>query len=85
MSITKYFIPLTTRESAKAETLEAGKAAAEAVITAGKDEIAGRKWEKSFSTQVQQRYKNKNNKTRTDIRQQECNGEVLQGTWTLRA
>ena len=43
MSITKYFVPLTTRESANAEALEAGKAAAEAVIMAGKDEIAGRK------------------------------------------
>ena len=34
---------MTTREFANAETLEAGKAAAEAVIMAGKDKIAGRK------------------------------------------
>ena len=34
MSITRYFIPLTMGESPNTETLEAGKAAAEAVIMA---------------------------------------------------
>ena len=33
----------TARESVNADTLEAGKAVAEAVIMAGKDKIAGRK------------------------------------------
>lgn len=59
MSITRYFVPSTTRESANAATLEAGKAAAEAVIMSGKDEIAGRKRKRASTARYDEEMKTK--------------------------
>ena len=59
MSIITYFGPVTMIDSTNAETLEAGKAAAEAMIMAGKDEIAGRKRKRGSTARYDEDVKTK--------------------------